>query len=260
MSLNFCFIGAGNLATNLAVALNKKAGNVLQVYSRTKESAQTLADKLNCSYTNSIHEIKTDVDIYFVALKDSAVYEVLAEINFQNKLVVHCSGSLPLSVLDEFSENTGVFYPLQTFSKSRTVDFSEIPVFIEAGLPENRNKLFEIAKEITDSVFDLESERRKSLHIAAVFACNFTNHFYALAADYLESKNISFDVLKPLVAETANKVQEMHPKQAQTGPAIRYDENIISKHLHDLEQYPELKELYSSISKSIFEHHQKNNK
>jgi predicted short-subunit dehydrogenase-like oxidoreductase (DUF2520 family) len=258
MSLKFCFIGAGNLATHLALELHCKVGAVIQVYSRTNESATLLANKLGCSFTTSISEITTEADVYFVALKDAVVTEVLSAVDFQNKLIVHTSGSLPMSVLTDFSENTGVFYPLQTFSKSRAVDFSNIPVFIEANSNENKNKLAQIAEQITDSVLFLDSEKRKSLHIAAVFACNFTNHFYALAASFLESKDISFDVLKPLIKETAEKVQEMHPAKAQTGPAIRYDENIISKHLADLEAYPELKELYKTISKSIFAHHQKN--
>lgn len=257
MGLNFCFIGAGNLATNLSVVLNGEAGRVVQVYSRTEESARTLADKLHCAYTMSTDEIVSDADIYFVALKDSAVSVVLPGINFQDKLVVHCSGSLPLSALSAFSANTGVFYPLQTFSKNRSVDFSRIPIFIEANFAENEAKLLGVAECISGNVCVLESERRKCLHIAAVFACNFTNHFYALAAYYLESKDIPFDVLRPLIVETAEKVREMHPKVAQTGPAIRYDKNIISKHLTDLEEYPDLKELYGSISKSIFAHHQK---
>ncbi|RIJ50361.1 DUF2520 domain-containing protein [Maribellus luteus] len=257
MSLNFCFIGAGNLATHLATALNEKAGKVTQVYSRTEDSARLLAQKLNASYTTSIKEITSKADIYFVALKDSAVSEVLAEIDFQDKLVVHCSGSLPMSVLKDFSSNYGVLYPLQTFSKTRIVDFTDIPVFVEANNLNNEELLYTLARKISGKVTILDSARRKSLHIAAVFACNFVNHFYALAAGFLESQDIPFEVLHPLILETARKAQEMPPKEAQTGPAVRFDENIINDHLQALAEYPEMQPLYNLISRSIFDHHQK---
>lgn len=260
MSFKICFIGAGNLATHLSTALQNNGYNILQIYSRTVESAATLANSLGCNYTTSTKEICTVADLYIVALKDSAVSEVLAKINFQNKLVVHCSGSLPLTVLEKYSANIGVFYPLQTFTKNRTIDFSKIPTFIEANFEKNENILLEIARTISNEVSVLNSEKRKSLHISAVFACNFVNHMYAVAAEFLETNNISFDVLKPLIQETAQKVQELNPKNAQTGPAVRFDENIINDHLSQLKDYPQYEELYNSISKSIFEFHQEKNK
>jgi predicted short-subunit dehydrogenase-like oxidoreductase (DUF2520 family) len=192
-----------------------------------------------------------------VALKDSAVAEVLSQINFNNKLVVHCSGSLPLSALERYSENFGVLYPLQTFSKERDVEFKEIPVFIESNSVKNEQLLVQIASEISNSVSVLNSEKRIILHISAVFACNFVNHFYTIAADILKSKDIQFDVLKPLISETTKKVQEMDPKLAQTGPAVRFDENIINAHLHDLKDFGDYRQLYMSVSKSIFEHYKK---
>lgn len=257
MSPNFCFIGAGNLASHLAVELNEKAGKVIQVYSRTEESARTLAEKIGADFTSQTENITSAADIYFVALKDSAVSEVLSRVDFLNKPLIHCSGSLPLSALDGFSSKTGVLYPLQTFSKGRPVDFSKIPVFVEANNRETLQLVQTLAETISEKVTSLDSEKRKSLHISAVFACNFVNHFYSLAAEFLESMNIEFDVLHPLIAETARKAIGMHPRKAQTGPAVRYDENIIDDHLTQLATFPELKELYSSISKSIFEHHKK---
>jgi predicted short-subunit dehydrogenase-like oxidoreductase (DUF2520 family) len=257
MSLNFCFIGAGNLATHLSKAFQNKGFNILQIYSRTEKSAKELADVLSVKYTTSVNEIDESADIYFVAIKDSAVAEVLSQINFNNKLVVHCSGSLPLSAIEDFSENTGVFYPLQTFSKEREVDFNDIPVFIESNSLKNQKILLQIAQSISESVFEINSEKRKMLHISAVFACNFVNHFYAIAAEILKSKDISFDVLKPLILETALKVQELAPEKAQTGPAIRFDENIISAHLQALNDFDEYRQLYISVSKSIFEHYKK---
>ncbi|MFV0590383.1 MAG: Rossmann-like and DUF2520 domain-containing protein [Draconibacterium sp.] len=257
MSLNFCFIGAGNLATHLSFALNKRAGSVIQVYSRSVESAQSLAKKLGTSFTTSIKEITPDADVYFIALKDSVISDVLAEIDFQNKLVVHCSGSLSMTILKDFSLNHGVLYPLQTFSRMRSMDFAQIPVFIEANNTENQETLITLAREISGKVTTMDSAHRKSLHIAAVFACNFVNHFYTLAAEFLDSQDIPFNVLHPLIMETAMKVQEMPPKVAQTGPAVRFDESIINDHLQVLEKYPEKQALYNLISRSIFEHHQK---
>lgn len=253
MSLNFCFIGAGNLATQLSKAFKNKGFRVTQIYSRTEQSAKKLADLLNVNYTNSIREIDKNADIYFVALKDEIVHEVLAQINFENKLVVHCSGSLSLSGFERYSENIGVFYPLQTFSKTRDVDFSEIPIFVESNSNKNEKLLLQIAGEISDSVSLLNSEKRKMLHISAVFACNFVNHFYTIAADILKSENIPFEVLKPLILETAKKVQEMEPEGAQTGPAIRFDEKIMNSHLNELKEFGDYQQLYKLISKSIFD-------
>lgn len=257
MSLNFCFIGAGNLATHLSKAFQNKGFGISQVYSRTGLSAKELANNLSTNYVISTEEIDKNADIYFVTLKDSAVDEVLSHINFNNKLIVHCSGSLPLSAIEKYSENVGVLYPLQTFSKKREVDFSEIPVFIEASSAKNEKLLCDIASQISGSVVVINSDKRKTLHISAVFACNFVNHFYTIASDILKSKNIQFDVLKPLILETARKVQEMHPENAQTGPAIRFDKNIIDSHLHELKDFGDYRELYKSISKSIFEHYNK---
>jgi predicted short-subunit dehydrogenase-like oxidoreductase (DUF2520 family) len=257
MSLNFCFIGAGNLATHLSKAFRNKGFKITQVYSRTEQSAKKLAGSLSANFTSSLNEIDKSVDIYFVAIKDSVIDEVLSQIDFENKLIVHCSGSLPLSSIEKYSENTGVFYPLQTFSKNRDINFDEIPIFIEANSVQNEELLIRIANKISNSVSVIDSEKRKVLHISAVFACNFVNYFYTIANDILKSKDIPFDVLRPLILETANKVQEMNPEDAQTGPAIRFDENIINTHLNELNEFDDYMELYKSISKGIFEHYNK---
>ena len=256
MSLNFVFIGAGNLATHISQEFQQAGNKILQIYSRTESSAKELAEKVFAKYTTVPDEITPEADIYFVALKDAAFDEILPQINFQNKLVVHCSGSLPISVLEKYTTNFGVFYPLQTFSKQRKVNFSDIPVFIEANSSKNENTLMQLACQISNSVTLQTSEKRKFLHIAAVFACNFVNHFYTISAEILKENGISFDVIKPLILETAKKVQEMEPEKAQTGPAVRFDENIISAHLNMLKNNRNLTELYNSISKSIFEFHQ----
>ncbi len=252
------FIGAGNLATRLSHALSAKGLDVIQVYSRTAASARNLATQLDSAYTTRPRDIKTGADAYFVALTDAGWGKVLPSIDFGEGLVVHCSGSMPLSALEKYAANRGVLYPLQTFSKNRLLPFQEIPVFVEADSKKNEKILLELAGKISDTVSLLDSEKRLVLHIAAVFACNFVNHFYTLASEILESRGISFDVLKPLIMETAGKVLEMAPPEAQTGPAVRFDQNVIVKHLEALDAFPEKKELYHIISKSIFEHQQKN--
>lgn len=257
MSLNFVFLGAGNLATQLSLACKNAGFNILQVFSRTEASAKSLAQKLNTIYTTSVRDINPDADIYIVAIKDSAFDDVLPHVNFEGKLLVHCSGSMPLSVLKKYSENYGVFYPLQTFSVDRNVLFWEIPVFIEANSKKNEATLLKIARKISGSVSVLNSHKRMYLHISAVFACNFVNYFYTVASGILKENDIPFNALKPLIMETAQKVQEMAPENAQTGPAVRFDENIISRHLEALENFPEYQAFYESISKSIFENHKK---
>ncbi|WP_372934938.1 Rossmann-like and DUF2520 domain-containing protein [Mariniphaga sediminis] len=255
MSHRIVFLGAGNLATRLSLELKKNGYVIAQVYSRTKSSASQLALKLQTHYTTSPQKIIPDADIYFVALKDSAYQEVLPYVTLPDKLLVHCSGSMPLSALEKYSERRGVLYPLQTFSKNRLVDFSEIPVFIEANSKADEEKLNQIAHKISHKVKVLDSEKRLSLHIAAVFACNFVNHFYSVASEILKSDGIPFDVLQPLILETAEKVQVMAPEEAQTGPAVRFDKNVISSHMDALQAFPEFRKMYMDISESIFKYH-----
>ncbi len=255
MKLSVCFIGAGNVATHLSKSLQKAGFQIQQIYSRTEESAAALANQLRTRYTTEITKLDTSADIFFVALKDSAIDKVLSEIHFKDKLLVHCSGSLPLSVLKKHSKNRAVFYPLQTFSKEREIDFKKVPVFIEANTKANEMQIQGIARELSYTVLVANSEKRKILHISAVFACNFVNHFYTISAELLKTKDIPFEIIKPLILETAQKVQQMDPVKAQTGPAVRFDENVISSHLNELDHFQNYKELYNLISKSIFEHH-----
>lgn len=255
MSYRIVFVGAGNLATRLSVELKRNGYVIDQVYSRTKTSALRLASILGAAYTTFPEEIFSDADIYFIALKDSAVDEVLPRVNFKNKLVVHCSGSLELNSLSPYSENIGVLYPLQTFSKYQEVDFKKIPVFIEGNSKQVEAILLNIAERISENISVLDSEKRLYLHIAAVFACNFVNHCYAIASEVLKANDMSFGALHSLIAETASRALILDPKAAQTGPAVRYDHNIINKHLKALEAYPPLSLLYKEISESILNFH-----
>lgn len=247
------FIGAGNLATNLAKALYCKGFRIVQAYSRTEESAQELARTVEAEYTTDLSAVTDCAQLYIVALKDAALVQLLPQIvaGREKGLWVHTAGSIPMSVWEGRVPRYGVFYPLQTFSKRREVYFSQIPVFIESNSPEDTQLLKDIAASLSDSVYEADSEQRKSLHLAAVFACNFTNHMYALAADLLKKYRLPFKVMLPLIEETACKVRLLEPHRAQTGPAVRYDENVIHDHLQMLADEPEMQEIYELISKNI---------
>ena len=176
--------------------------------------------------------------------------DVIARVKPNNGLWVHTAGCMPISVFEGLTARYGVVYPLQTFSKSREVDFKKIPFFLEANSSEDEKVLGEVARALSSDVRFLSSEKRKNLHLAAVFACNFTNHMYALAEKILEEQQIQGEVLLPVIDETAAKVHVMSPAQAQTGPAIRYDENVINNHKAKLKD-PDMRNLYELISRSI---------
>ena len=244
------FVGAGNLATRLSLEMRKSGMSIGQVYSHTSEHAKILADELGCGWTVVPEDIVEDADLYVFSLKDAVLQDVIARVKPNNGLWVHTAGSMPISVFEGLTARYGVVYPLQTFSKSREVDFKKIPFFLEANSSEDEKVLGEVARALSSDVRCLSSEKRKNLHLAAVFACNFTNHMYALAEKILEEQQIPGEVLLPLIDETAAKVHVMSPVRAQTGPAIRYDENGINKHMAMLKD-PDMRNLYELISRSI---------
>lgn len=248
--MKIIFIGAGNLATRLSLGMQRVGMTVKQVYSHTSHHAEELARKLSCSWTVVPEEISTDADLYIFSLKDDVLQEVIARVKPNNGLWIHTAGSMPMQVFEKYTPRFGVLYPLQTFSKGRKVSFDIIPFFLEANSEKDGKMLNKVASALSERVQFLSSEKRKSLHLAAVFACNFTNHIYALAEKILQEQNIPFEVLLPLIDETAAKIHNMTPAKAQTGPAIRYDENVINKHL-DMLAEPETKAIYQLISQSI---------
>ena len=226
-------IGTGNLGTNLAAALLKAGHKVVQLHGRSFQ----------------LDEIEGDVVI--ISIKDDALRAVAEKLKDTDKLVVHTAGSVPMNVLP--TARRGVFYPMQTFSKQRIVDFSEIPIFLESGT--DIELLEELAHSVSQKVFHIDSEKRKSLHLAAVFACNFANHCYDLAAQILQQHDIPFEVMLPLIDETARKVHTLSPHEAQTGPAVRYDKRIIEKQENMLTG--DKKEIYHLMSQSIHNSHDK---
>lgn len=251
--MKIVLIGAGNVATHLGLALQGAGHNIVQVYSRTELSASTLAERLDVPFTTSLEDVTPHADLYIVALKDAALQNLIPSIikGKEEALFVHTAGSMPMDVWKGFVKRYGVFYPMQTFSKHREVDFSDIPFFIEASGPDELHALKMLAAALSRKVYEATSEQRKYLHLSAVFACNFANHMYALSAHLLEKHDIPFEVMLPLIDETARKVHELAPQEAQTGPAIRYDRNVIDKHLALLEDEPTIQEIYEKISRSI---------
>jgi predicted short-subunit dehydrogenase-like oxidoreductase (DUF2520 family) len=249
------FIGSGSVATHLSQALKESGVTISQVYSRTPANAEILAKKLDCAYTSDIFDIATDGDIYFYALNDNSFKHFIRNFDLPDAIHVHTAGSVSMSEFDGFATKYGVFYPLQTFSKGKPVDFKDIPVCIEASNSEIQNKLLEIAKSISNKTYIITSEQRKKLHLAAVFACNFSNYMYDIASQIMEESGLLFEIIKPLIDETADKVKNMNPYDAQTGPAVRYDEKTIKKHLYMLNKHYEFRKIYRLMSKGIHKRH-----
>lgn len=249
--MNVVFIGAGHLATHLAIELSRHSFNILQIYSRTDSSATELAQKVNAKATSNIKKVVIDADIYIFSVKDSILPELLAKIPSNKGLWIHTAGSIPLDIFKEYNNRHGVLYPFQTFTKDRDLDFSIIPLFLEANSESDLKILFKIAEQISNKVYSLSSEKRQYLHLTGVFACNFVNHMYSVSHSILEKEGIPFEIVLPLIDETAAKVHNLLPQRAQTGPAIRYDQNVINKHIELIED-PDLKEMYSLISRNIY--------
>jgi predicted short-subunit dehydrogenase-like oxidoreductase (DUF2520 family) len=170
--------------------------------------------------------------------------------------MIHTAGSVPSNVFENWTSDFGVLYPLMTFTKTRSIDFRTVPVCIEANTKENEERLKGIAEKISDNVSAVNFENRKIMHMAAIFACNFTNHMYRIAYDILHHNEFDFGILKPLIMETARKVLEMSPHEAQTGPASRHDKNILCVHQLMLQDQPEWQKIYTFVSESIYQHFQ----
>lgn len=250
-SLHIVFIGAGNVATQLALALKKSNHTIVQVYSRQLQNAQRLAQRLKCTAISDLHSIVKSADLYIISVKDDAIVEVATRLKLKSKLVVHTSGSVDMKVLQPVSKNYGVFYPLQTFSKTSRVRFKTIPVCVEANSASSLNTLILLGHSISDNVQKIDSEQRRTIHLAAVIACNFTNHMYAIAEQILNKNKMSLDILKPLIQETTNKIKTHSPAEMQTGPAIRDDKKTMEKQLQLLTGNVDYQKMYTLISKSI---------
>lgn len=248
MIKSISIIGAGNVAQAIATALYSKGIEIKEVLSLS-DSAQNLASQCNAQVCHDISAIQK-VDLVLICVSDMAVEEVNAALN-ASQARAHTSGSIHL--IDHSNVATGVFYPLQTFSKSKKVDWDTIPIVIEATNIEFENDLVTLAKLLSSNVRKISSEQRRVLHLAAVFACNFSNHMYSLSDSILKAHNLNFNLLKPLIEETAKKAVLTDPVSAQTGPAQREDMNTIAGHLQILENHPDLKNIYKLLSQSIID-------
>lgn len=246
-------IGAGRVASQLAPALHAQGITFAQVYSRTLSSAQRLAQCIGSEAVDKLDAICCDADCYLVSLTDEALLQ-LAPLLTQGReeaLWVHTAGSVPMQLFEGKARRFGVLYPMQTFSKEVAVDFSAVSLFIEASSSEPLQQLQQMASLLTTHVHIADSTQRKALHVAAVMACNFVNHCYAMAQRWLEQQGLPFEAMLPLIDETARKVHQLKPTEAQTGPAIRGDRQIIEAHLQLLATHPQLQYLYRALSESI---------
>ena len=233
--MKIVLIGRGRLATNLEHALLSAGHEVASVNSHTLES------------------LPLEADVFIVAVKDAALADVIREATKgrENQLFVHTAGSMPMVMFKGLTAHYGVFYPMQTFSKERLVDFNDISVFLETNDDASMERLKMLAATLTTHIYELDSEGRKQLHLAAVFACNFVNHCYALSAEVLAAKGLPFSVMLPLVDETAQKVHELAPKDAQTGPAVRGDQNVMQMQANMLAGNSAVKQIYEALSNDI---------
>lgn len=245
--INIVILGGGNVAYHLTNALlQNSAVNVVQVYNRSLEKINCFQN--NTSITNNLSELKA-ADIYILAVSDNAISGLSSALNLKNKLVVHTSGSMAMDELKSVS-NKGVFYLLQTFSKERKIDFSTVPICIEAETEKDLLLLETLAKSISKNCYGINSNQRKSLHVAAVFVNNFVNHLYHIGHEICGQNKVPFEILLPLILETANKITTLPPFEAQTGPAKRNDTKTIEKHIAMLPKNQQ--EIYTLLTKSIY--------
>ncbi len=248
-------IGAGNLATQLGKSLRLTGFEIVQLYSRTEESASCLSAKLGCDYTTDLGNLRTDADVYIASIKDDALLQLIPQMvagKREDALFLHTAGSVPMDVWKGYARHYGVLYPMQTFSKQRDVDFSTIPVFVEASSDADLQRVKTMASALSGSVTVASSEQRRYLHLSAVFACNFANHMFTISERLLSENGIDFRCMYPLIFEMVNKVFDgMSPGEAQTGPAVRYDHSVMDKHVELLRSHPLWQQIYEEMSKSI---------
>ena len=243
-------IGSGNTATILSKLLLANGFQISQVISRNLKHAEILANALNCPASDFSSPMDETADIYLIAVSDKVIHEVVNYMPKNNKLILHTAGSVSINVLENVSNQFGILYPLQSLRKEIDV-IPEIPFLIDGNNEAVVEMIMQIGKKISKQLAIANDEMRLKLHLSAVMVNNFTNHLYTMAADYCKKEQLAFDLLKPLIFETANRLKNVHPNEVQTGPAIRNDAVTIEQHEKLLENYPELKALYVYFTKQI---------
>lgn len=258
--MRISIIGAGRVACHLAKVFNSEH-QLRQVFSRSLDRAQHLADQFNLQAIDRYDELDTSVDLIIIAVSDQSIPEVISALHeyVPEVLIVHTSGSTHLDVLKSVHSRSGVFYPLQTFSVERDIDWKNTPLFIEASSPDDQQSLLDLASSLSSKVYAYSSAQRLSLHLAAVFACNFSNYCYDMAKQVVDAQSVDFSLLYPLILETANKTVQQDPREMQTGPAMRGDLNILNMHQSMLkaDQKDDLAQVYELLSQQILIRHQK---
>ena len=244
--MKIVIIGSGNVAYHLAKAFTQNNIEVSQIFGRNEVELNKISEELNIPY--STKEL-ADADLYLISVSDSAVEQVSDLIKTEKALVAHTSGSLPIETLNGDYRKAS-FYPLQTFSKTKNLDYSKIPFFIEAENQIDEKSLFELASLISDNVETSDYEKRKYIHLTAVFACNFVNHLFARAKEISDSQDLDFNYFIPLIDETVEKIHHLEPKTAQTGPAVRGDERVLKLH-EVLITNEEHRKIYNTMNESI---------
>lgn len=245
--MDITLIGSGNVATHMAAAFKNAGHKIVQVYSPNYQNAALLAYHVGAEAIDNLNDIDPGTGVFVISVKDDAIAEVAGKLSVYQKLILHTSGATTLLA----GANTGVLYPLQTFSKIKEVDFSQVPLCIEGSHGQVTGLIEQLAHTISKNVYRVDSAQRKILHLAAVFACNFPNALYAIAQGLLAEHQLDFNLLRPLIMETAQKVQESFPAEVQTGPAIRRDEKTMNDHLKLLNNQPELQQVYQLLSQRI---------
>jgi len=256
--MKISLIGSGRVAFHLAQALLAQGHNIVQVYARDFDKTQKFAEKIQAKACQSLQQFQP-VDLIILAVSDSAIAELVKQVHelFPETLMVHTSGSTNIEVISHVHEKAGVFYPLQTFSFERDVDWSATPLFVEALADVDQKLLSDLANSLSNQVYQYTSKQRLTLHLAAVFACNFSNYCFDMAKQIVDAEQVDFSLLYPLIVETAKKATENDPKQMQTGPAMRGDKNILAMHQGLLAQtnLDDLKQVYQLLSDGIVKRH-----
>ena len=250
MKKRVVIIGSGNVATSIALSLKNRC-ELVQIYSRTIANAQALAQLVGCEAISDLRNVAPNADVYIISVKDDAIASVVDVVPDNGALWLHTSGSTPIDVFREKRTRYGVLYPMQSFSKSHPARMSEVHIFIEGCDSYASKEVKELASLMTKNVHEASSKERERLHIAAVFACNFTNHMFTLSSEVLDEAGIPFDAMLPLIKTTIAKLDSMTPQESQTGPAARGDVKIIEKHLKSL--HGDKRKIYKLLSQSIMD-------
>ncbi|MCO6490140.1 MAG: DUF2520 domain-containing protein [Phaeodactylibacter sp.] len=247
-------IGAGNLGYHLGRRLHASGAEIRQVFSREAAKAQELARATGALPVSRLEEVKSGAGLYILAVSDGAIAQAAATLQQHlpaNSAVVHTSGATPSTVLAPYFPKYGIFYPLQTFSRSREPDFTTIPICVYSPDEQLEQKLLSLGKQISHSVHCIDDEQRAILHVAAVFVNNFTNHLLHIGHDILEEEKLPFELLLPLIRETVDKIETNRPADMQTGPARRNDQETIKRHLAYLKKFPNFADVYRALTKNI---------